>query len=75
VSSIELTDDALLTPKQLAEYTNLKPKTLETMRRRGDGPRFIKFGRSVRYRGIDISEYLDDQTRESTTESKLSKAL
>jgi len=66
--TIELTDDALLTPKQLAEYLTLKPKTIETMRRRGDGPRFIKVGRSVRYRGCDINEYLDDQTRESTTE-------
>ena len=66
--SIELTDDYLFTPNQLAEYLTLKPKTLETMRRRGDGPRFIKVGRSVRYRGIDINEYLDDQTRESTTE-------
>jgi predicted DNA-binding transcriptional regulator AlpA len=66
--SIELNDDSLFTPKDLAEYLTLKPKTLETMRRRGDGPRFIKVGRSVRYRGIDISEYLDDQTRESTAE-------
>jgi len=66
--SIELNDDSLFTPNQLAEYLTLKPKTLETMRRRGDGPRFIKVGRSVRYRGIDINEYLDEQTRESTTE-------
>ena len=66
--SIELTDDYLFTPNQLAEYLTLKPKTLETMRRRGDGPRFIKVGRSVRYLGSDIREWFGDQTRESTTE-------
>ena len=65
---IELKDDTLFTPTQLAEYLTLKLKTLEKMRRTGEGPRFIKVGRSVRYRGIDITDYLDEQTRESTTE-------
>ena len=35
--SIELNDDSLLTPDQLAEYLHLKPKTLEKMRRHGNG--------------------------------------
>ena len=66
--NIELNNDSLLTQDQLAEYLQLQPKTIETMRRRGDGPRFIKVGRSVRYRGSDIRDWFDDQTRESTTE-------
>jgi predicted DNA-binding transcriptional regulator AlpA len=65
---VDLTDDSLFTPTQLAEYLSLKPKTLEKMRRVGDGPRYVKVGRSVRYRGIDVNEYLDENTRESTTE-------
>ncbi len=65
--NIEFNDDSLLTEKQLAEYLQLKPKTIETMRRRGDGPKFIRVGRSVRYRGYDINEFLDENTRESTT--------
>ena len=64
---MEINDHALYTPKELAEFLQLQPKTIETMRRRGDGVKFVKIGRSVRYRGYDINEYLDDHTQESTT--------
>ena len=66
---IQLNDNTLFTPAQLAEYLSLKPKTLETMRRRGDGPKFKKLGRTVRYLGSDIREWFGEQTRESTTEA------
>ena len=65
---MDIDDDTLLTVPQMCTYLNLKSKTLEAMRRRGDGPRFVKVGRSVRSRGIDVLDYLDEQTRESTTE-------
>jgi len=65
---VNIDDDTLLTVKEMVSYLNLKSKTLEAMRRRGDGPRFIKVGRSVRYRGCDVLDYLDERTRESTTE-------
>jgi len=66
--NIELDDNTLLTPSELADYLSLKPKTLETMRRRGDGPKFKKLGRTVRYLGSDIRKWFGEQTRESTTE-------
>ena len=65
--NIELDDNTLLTPKELAEYLTLTPKTLEKMRRVGNGPKFKKLGRTVRYLGSDIREWFGEQTRESTT--------
>jgi predicted DNA-binding transcriptional regulator AlpA len=52
--NIELNNDTLLTPTQLADYLSLKPKTLEAMRRRGDDPKLKKLGRTVRYLSADI---------------------
>lgn len=52
-------DDELLTSKQVAAILQFKEQSLANMRRRGDGPRFIKLGSStksaVRYprRGVE----------------------
>jgi len=47
-----------------AEYVALKPSTLEKMRVRGDGPRFIKLGsRAVGYLLADLDAWLDRQRK------------
>lgn len=46
--------DALLTPGQLVNRWQCQRLTLWRMRKRGDGPAFIRIGRLVRYRLCDV---------------------
>lgn len=57
----------LMTTAQAAELLQVKPQTLEQWRWRGCGPRFVKVGRSCRYRRADLDAYLTGRTFESTT--------
>jgi hypothetical protein len=63
--------------QQLADTTQaaeilggIKPNTLEGWRVRGTGPRFIKCGHLVRYRIKDLNDWLEAQTRKSTSQVK-----
>ncbi|MFH8566326.1 helix-turn-helix transcriptional regulator [Streptomyces sp. NPDC017988] len=49
---------SLLTPKQASEYLNIPAGTLANWRYRGEGPRYVKAGRSVRYRLVDLDSWL-----------------
>jgi excisionase family DNA binding protein len=44
---------------EAAKYLNLKKHTLEAWAVRGGGPAFVKFGRAVRYRMVDLNEYVE----------------
>lgn len=59
----------ILTTPQAALFLNLKPATLEQWRWTGRGPRFIKMGRSCRYRLTDLEAFLDSQTFSNTAEA------
>jgi predicted site-specific integrase-resolvase len=48
----------------------VSPRTLERWRVTGQGPRFIKVGHRVLYRETDVEDWLDQQTRVFTHESK-----
>ena len=41
--------DELLTPKEYAKAQKISLSWLAKARKRGDGPPFVRFGRSVRY--------------------------
>ena len=60
----------LMTTTQAAELLQVKPQTLEQWRWRGCGPRFVKVGRSCRYRRGDLENYLSGATYQSTTEAQ-----
>ena len=47
-----------LTTTEAAEFLGISPSYLAKARMKGTGPRFIKFGRSVRYRPADLDEFL-----------------
>jgi hypothetical protein len=49
----------LLDERAAAQLLGVKPRTLQVMRARGDGPTFLKIGRSVRYSTSDLSKYVD----------------
>jgi predicted DNA-binding transcriptional regulator AlpA len=59
----------LLTTKQTADLLGLKFNSLEIWRLQGKGPKYRKIGRLVRYAESDILEYLDSQTRTSTSQN------
>ena len=61
-------DKPFLTTQEAADYLRLQRTTLEAWRCRGGGPRFAKFGRSVRYRLSDLDDWIEAKTRENTIE-------
>lgn len=48
----------LLNTKQVARILGVSHRTLEDWRRKGGGPKYVVFGRMVRYRRSDIAAYL-----------------
>lgn len=51
---------AWATPADLAEWLQLGAngeRKLREMRQRGDGPKFVKLGRDVRYAWVDVHAY------------------
>jgi excisionase family DNA binding protein len=50
--------ERLLTPEQAAEQLALRPQTLARWRCEGQGPVFIRLGRSVRYRQSDLDAWI-----------------
>lgn len=55
-------------PEEAAERLGLQRSTLDNMRWRGDGPQYVKVGGRVRYRLADLANWLDAQTRTSTSD-------
>jgi excisionase family DNA binding protein len=58
----------LLTPAEAAEFLGVSASYLAKARMNGTGPRFIKLGRSVRYRLPDLEDFLRTRSRTSTSE-------
>jgi predicted DNA-binding transcriptional regulator AlpA len=57
---------AVLRAAAAAEYLGLSVSTLTKMRMRGDGPTFVKLGRSVGYIPDDLNIWRNDRRRRST---------
>lgn len=62
----------LLTTKEVAELLSVRFNTLEIWRVQGKGPKFKKIGRKVLYDQQDVFEYLESQTRTSTSQKPAS---
>ena len=56
--------EILLTPRELAQRWKTSLQSLANRRSAGKGPRFIRIGRSIRYRLSDVEEYLAQNTVE-----------
>lgn len=60
---------AALNTAQAASYTGLAEKTLEGLRCRGGGPRFVRYGRkAVRYLVSDLDVWINSRVVGSTSE-------
>lgn len=51
-----------------AEYVGLAKNTLEKMRLYGNGPRFAKYGRAVRYSTDELDAWIARNSAASTSE-------
>lgn len=58
LKALNLGADDLLSEHELAAKLNKTKDTLRNWRTKNIGPRFVKIGNSVRYRGQDVAEYL-----------------
>ena len=59
----------LLKTPEAAQKLRVTKSTLESWRCRGGGPQFVKYGRAVRYRPIDLEIFLEKSLRNNTSES------
>lgn len=50
-----------------ARYVGLSVSTLEKLRLTGDGPEYIKLGRTVLYKPEDLDAWIDGNRRKSTS--------
>lgn len=58
----------VLDTRAAAEFLGVSRRTLEGLRVKGGGPRFVKIGGSVRYRLVSLEEYLQQRERASTSD-------
>ncbi len=61
--------NALVNEKVAAAFLGLTVRAVQSMRQRGDGPRFIRISsRCIRYRRIDLKTWADARLRSSTSD-------
>ena len=58
----------LLTQRETALHLRLSERTIERMRRVGNGPRFVRINHSIRYRQQDLDAYVAARVVASTSE-------
>jgi excisionase family DNA binding protein len=58
----------LLTQRQAAALLCLSERTLERFRTSGAGPRFVRCGKSIRYRQSDVEAWIERRSVGSTSE-------
>jgi len=68
VSKINEAPGLRLSNDEAADYLGLKSATLNKWRCHGEGPPFIKVGRLVRYRLVDLDAFLMNRLRHSTSD-------
>jgi predicted DNA-binding transcriptional regulator AlpA len=66
--SVPLAAIKLLTPKEAAELLKVSLSWLAKARMRGDGPPFIKIGRSIRYSEAGLFQWMKSHQHLSTSE-------
>jgi len=59
---------ANLTPAEASTLIGISKSTLAKLRLKGDGPNYLKIGKSILYRPADIEGWLDKRTFGSTSE-------
>jgi excisionase family DNA binding protein len=60
----------LLTQREAASVLRLSERTLERMRVSGITPKFVKVGRSIRYRQSDLDQWIAGRVVGSTSQKE-----
>ncbi len=61
--------NALVDEKVAASFLDMTPRSMQAMRQRGDGPRFIRISsRCIRYTRALLKAYADARMRSSTSD-------
>lgn len=60
----------LLTQQDLCTYLGKSGAWAERARLEGNGPPFVKIGRSVRYRAVDVEDWIQSRMRRQTAASR-----
>ncbi len=61
-------DKYLLNRDQVAKRFGITKRFLEACAARGDGPRYVRLGRLVRYRVCDIETWIEANTHRAPTQ-------
>jgi hypothetical protein len=64
-----------LNQKELARRWGMSPRTLERWRWIGFGPKFLKLGKKVKYRAIDVEAFELDRLRDSTGSTEVEPSV
>lgn len=60
----------LLTEKQAAEFLGFTARALQKWRIQGTGPKFVRISsRAIRYQVQDLIDWIEENKRQSTSES------
>jgi excisionase family DNA binding protein len=59
----------LATAREVADYLRTTSNQLNRLRYEGHGPRYVKLGRSVRYRWDDVHAWVEDNLRTASAGS------
>lgn len=54
--------------RSAASVLGVQPRTLESWRLRGGGPRYVQVGRLIRYRRLTLEQWLAERERSSTSD-------
>lgn len=65
-----MTTGRLLDTREAAELIGLSYDALRVMRQRGQGPRYIRFGRRVRYAPGDLMSWIRDHREVTSSDSQ-----
>ena len=61
---------SMLNERDAAQYLGLSPNTLSTWRSRGGGPPFLRYSsRCIRYRTVDLDEWVAARLADNTAET------
>ena len=63
-----MSSDIYFTPKEAAEFLRTSTSTLAKRRLNGDGPKYCRIGRAIRYLKSDLDEYMARSRVQSTSE-------
>lgn len=54
-----MSDEKYLKPREAAAFISSSKSTLAKLRLSGAGPKFVRIGRAIRYREIDLDSWME----------------